>query len=125
MKTILTTLVTVVVSLTALPNSAEARPHCDTHQSAYTYRSGWTSCGCSVYTKRVFTGYDCYHRPIYRYYRVPVVHRCQSHHNPHYRNHRSHYRGNDYYQRNKRKHYRRHSRHISFDTRYGSIRICP
>ncbi|MCP5536958.1 MAG: hypothetical protein H7A51_12095 [Akkermansiaceae bacterium] len=121
MKTILATLVTIIVGLVALPGTAEARPH-DNCSSSYTYLSGNTACGCPVYTKRVFVGYDCYHRPIYRYYSVPVVHRCRSHYRPTYHNHPGH--GSRYYNNSRYPSHRGHSSHISLRTRYGNVSIC-
>ncbi|MEJ6570454.1 MAG: hypothetical protein QNL01_14855 [Akkermansiaceae bacterium] len=122
MKTILATLVTVVIGLVALPDTAEARSHGhSSSSSSYTYVSGRASCGCTTYTKRVFTGYDCHRHPIYRYYSVPVVHRCRSSHNPHYSSHSSH---SNYYSGSRYSSYRGHSSHINLRTRYGSVRIC-
>lgn len=123
MKTILATLVTVAFGLIALPEKAEARPHCGVGHS-YTYASGHASCGCTVYKRRVIVGYDCYHRPIYRYYSVPIVHRCRSHYSsPYYRGHRHHRHYDRYYRgRYHRGHYGHSS--ISFRTRYGNVRIC-
>ncbi|MBT8043617.1 MAG: hypothetical protein KJO79_01600 [Verrucomicrobiae bacterium] len=123
MKTILITLATIAVSLVALPQKVEARPHCGSSHSSYTYRSGSASCGCPVYTKRVFAGYDCYNRPTYRYYRVPMVHRCRSHHsNYHYRSNRG-YRHSKYYHNRRYSSHRRHSG-ISLPTPFGNVRIC-
>lgn len=126
MKTLLTTLATALVGLVALPEKAEAR-NCGTSHS-HTYRSGHASCGCPTYTRRVIIGYDCYHRPIYRYYSVPVVHRCKSHHNsPYYHRRHRHHKYHHHYDRHRghRSHYN-HRRHksISFHTKFGHIRIC-
>lgn len=121
MKTILATLVTIVIGWVALPDTAEARSHSHC-SSSYTYRSGCASCGCAIYTKRVFVGYDCYHRPIYRYYRQPIVHRCRSHYRPSHHNHR--YHGNHYNHRSRYSNHRGHSSHISLRTRYGNVSIC-
>ncbi|BDS07475.1 hypothetical protein NT6N_25150 [Oceaniferula spumae] len=122
MKTLLATIATVFVGLVALPEKAEARPHHGHVGQSYTYVSGHSSCGCAVYKRRVVTGYDCYHRPIYRYYSVPVVHRCRSHHSSRYYRHdvpRGHY---------DRSHYRRNShsghRGVVISGRHGSVRIC-
>ena len=77
MKTLLAIAAVALTGL-ALPQKAEAgHSSCN---SSYTYQSGRTSCGCPIYTKRIFNGYDCYRRPIYRYISVPVVHRCRSNH---------------------------------------------
>ena len=124
MKTIITILA-IVVGLLALPNTAEAGSsrHCD---SGHTYRSGYSSCGCAIYTKRIISSYDCYHRPIYRYYSVPVVHRChskRSHYSSghgHYSKHYSH--RNRHYGHRYRGHYG--GSHISFRTGYGRVSVC-
>jgi hypothetical protein len=126
MKTILTTLATVVVGLLAFPDTAEARPH-GHHGSSHTYKSGHSSCGCAIYTKRIISSYDCYHRPVYRYYSVPVVHKCRSNHS--YRSNRSHYssgyRHNSYYgHRDRHYGHRTYGSHISFSTGYGNRRTC-
>lgn len=121
MKTILATLATLAFGLVAFPETAEARPHCGTGQS-YTYVSGHTSCGCPIYKRKVVVGYDCYNRPIYRYYSVPVTHRCRSHHRSRYS--RSHYhRNRSHYYRSRYSHHRGRSS-ISFSTRYGNFRVC-
>ena len=119
MKTLLATLAIVVVGLIALPNQADAA-----HSgSGYTYRSGSSSCGCASYTRRVFTGYDCYNRPSYRYYSVPVTHRCRSYYRPsHHRSHsihRNHYGHKSHYSG-----HRGHNSHISYRTRHGRVSIC-
>ncbi|MFK7909237.1 MAG: hypothetical protein AB8F34_01405 [Akkermansiaceae bacterium] len=120
MKTILATLATIAISLIALPEKAEARS-CSSGNS-YTYVSGHTSCGCPVYTRRVVSGYDCYNRPTYRYYRVPVTHRCRSHYSSRsYRSHNHSYGHRNHYSRSSRN-YGRSS--INYRTRYGSVRIC-
>ena len=130
MKTILTTLATVVVGLLAFPDTAEARPH-GHHGSSHTYKSGHSSCGCAIYTKRIISSYDCYHRPVYRYYSVPVVHKCRSNHS--YRNHYSSgYRYNSYKghhrshygHRDRRYGHRTYGSHISFRTGFGNVQIC-
>lgn len=104
MKTLLAIAAVALAGL-AFPQTAEAgHSRCD---SSYTYVSGRTSCGCPIYTKRIFSGYDCYHRPIYRYVSVPVVHRCNhrsSYHHGH--GHYSHHR--DYYRGHSRSHYSQH-----------------
>ena len=74
MRTLLIITATALAGL-LLPQTAEAGySSCNT---GYTYQSGRSSCGCPVYTRRVVAGYDCYNRPVYRYYSVPVVHRCR------------------------------------------------
>ena len=128
MKTIIAILA-IVVGLLALPNTAEAGSprHCD---SGHTYRSGYSSCGCAIYTKRIISSYDCYHRPIYRYYSVPVVHRChskRSHYGSHYSSGHGHY-SKHYSHRNRHygHRYRGHygGSHISFRTGYGRVSVC-
>ncbi|MBT8038021.1 MAG: hypothetical protein KJO21_10800 [Verrucomicrobiae bacterium] len=118
MKTLLTILVTIVIGFVAFPHQAEARSprHCS---SSYTYHSGNASCGCATYTKRVFTGYDCYHRPTYRYYRVPVVHRCRNH----YR-HQSSYYGNHHGYRSSYSRHHGNRSHLTYRSRYGSVSFC-
>ena len=79
----LLTLLSVFATLFALaPMQAEARGHCNTGTTVYV--SGRTSCGCPIYTKKVFRYYDCHGYPVYAYYRLPVKHTCQ-HRNNHYR----------------------------------------
>ena len=80
MKRLLAIIATALTGLFAAPDKAEAGhpPTC------HTYRSGYSSCGCPIYTKRYFRGYDCYRRPVYCYVQVPVSHgsscRSRSHH---------------------------------------------
>ena len=125
MKIVIATLATVV-GLLALPNTAEARSpkHCD---SGYTYRSGYSSCGCPIYTKRIISGYDCYRRPIYRYHSVPIVHRCHSK-RKHYHSYYGGYGNCGKYSHRKRSygHYghHRYGNRISFSTGFGNVRIC-
>ncbi|MFD2158747.1 hypothetical protein ACFSW8_07555 [Rubritalea tangerina] len=64
------------------PQALEARS-CSSH-SSYTYVSGYTSCGCPIYTKRVVRYYDCHGHPVYGYYRQPVTHRCKRSHGHHH-----------------------------------------
>ena len=114
MKTLLITLATVLLGLVALPNTAEARS-CSTG-SSHTYHSGRSSCGCSIYTRRVITGYDCYNRPSYRYYSVPVTHSCRSHYSSTY--HRGH--SNHYSHRSRHSNHRsRHTSHRSHHSSHG------
>lgn len=107
MKKFLATAITALVSLVAMPNNADAGLHVSVGHS-HTYVSGRASCGCPIYTKRVFRGYDSCRRPIYSYYRQPFRCGCKSrcssrrhynhgyyHHNPYYRS--SHYRGRSYH----------------------------
>ncbi|MGB0774424.1 MAG: hypothetical protein ACPG32_07225 [Akkermansiaceae bacterium] len=125
MKKLIATLVTVLVSFVALPETVEAGHYHIGH--SYTYRSGSTSCGCAIYTKRVVVGYDCYRRPIYRYYSQPVSHRCH-HSRSHYRPQHSHH-GNRYYShyphRSRSYPSRSHRSHRSvIISRRGSSRTC-
>ena len=120
MKNLLITFATVLIALVALPQKVEAgHSRCGT---SYTYRSSYGSCGCPIYKRRVIISYDCYNRPVYRYYSVPIVHRCRSHYRTSYR--RPHYRHGNHYSN----HYRRpsygHRSHISYSGRYGSISVC-
>ncbi|NNC90338.1 MAG: hypothetical protein HKN82_17935 [Akkermansiaceae bacterium] len=41
-----------------------------------TFVSSRASCGCPIYKKRVFRGYDRFRRPVFIYQEVPFVHRC-------------------------------------------------
>jgi len=117
MKTLLTTLVAIALGLIALPEKAEARP-CHVAYGK-TYISGYTSCGCSIYTRRVVTGYDCRHRPIYRYYRLPVSHCCRSYSRSLYKSRCNSYRGISYYGS-----YRHGRSTLRYGNRYGSVSIC-
>ena len=122
MKTLLAILATTAFSLVALPTKAEARS-CNTGHS-YTYAIGKTSCGCTIYQRRVIVGYDCHRRPIYRYYSVPVTHRCRSHYrSPYYRSYNRNCGSRNYYYNNNYRSYYG-NRSISYHTRYGSVRIC-
>jgi hypothetical protein len=88
MKTLLAIAATALAGL-ALPQTAEAG-HSNVSVNL-TYQSGHGSCGCPIYTQRVFAGYDCYRRPVYRYVSVPVRHSCHASHSrynsPQYSNH--------------------------------------
>ena len=70
MKTLITTIATVFISLVSLPQKAEAGSFPIGH--SYTYHSGYASCGSPIFTKRVIASYDRYHRPVYRYYTLPI-----------------------------------------------------
>ncbi|MDE0859669.1 MAG: hypothetical protein OSA93_05885 [Akkermansiaceae bacterium] len=89
MKKILTLIIGLAASGIALPSIAQAgslRIEYSTTSVSEHY-----SCGCAIQTKRVFIGYDCNRRPIYRHYSVPTVHRCgSSHRNVHQRGHQQH-----------------------------------
>ena len=93
MKKLIAIIATAVTGLIAFPQEAEAG-HAGV---SITYRSGHSACGCPLYTRRHFSGYDHYRRPVYRYAAVPIVHRCRGHVGP-----PVHYRQKNYY---------KHSRH--------------
>ena len=123
MKKLIAIAATILTALVAFPEKAQA----GYSSVSFTYQSGRSSCGCPTYTKRVFAGYDCHRRPIYRYVSVPVVHRCSHHsHRGHYNHSRSHYRptyrpscGTSY----SRNHYYRPSRsHGQYYRRSGGCR---
>ncbi len=73
MKKILTYLSILTAAFLFTPNTAEARTH--SHGST-TYVSGHSSCGCPIYTKKVFVRHDCYNRPVYHYYKQAFNCRC-------------------------------------------------
>lgn len=73
MKKFLSILLAVLAGFIVIPQQAEARHSCEPE---YVYVSGYTGCGCPIYTKRVVSRYDYYGRPIYSYYNLPVNHRC-------------------------------------------------
>lgn len=116
----------VAATLMLTPANAEARGHKHKHSHrTYTYCSGHTSCGCAVYTKRVFRYYDCHGHPVYSYYRIPVKHRCHS-----YRHgHNSHYGHNSYYGHGHNRYYSSRDRYsrgrtsVSYSTPYGTVRL--
>ncbi len=114
MKTILATIATVFVTLVALPQKAEARPHPVGH--SYIYQSGYSSCGKATFIKRVIVSYNRCGQPIYRYYRMPSSYRCGT--VRHYTNKPS--RHSARYHRGSH-----HSRHrgVTISGRHGSIRI--
>ena len=97
MKKLVATIAAAVTGLIAFPDKAEAGVHV-----SFTYQSGRSSCGCPIYTKRYVAGYDCHHRPVYRYVHVPVTHRCGPPVIVH-----PHHRGNIYY-----KHSRKHCKPV-------------
>ncbi len=70
MKKLIATLTAIFISLIATPEEAVAGHHPIGH--SYTYHSGYASCGSPIYTKRIIASYDRYHRPVYRYYRLPI-----------------------------------------------------
>ena len=83
MKRLIAILAVATTGLVLFPQTAAAGHS----RVGVTYQSGRSSCGCPVYTRRSIKGYDCYRRPVYRYVRVPVIHRCRHHGNaaPRYR----------------------------------------
>jgi len=89
MKKLLIYITTIASLLVLTPNVAEAR---HSIPRTVTYVSGHTSCGCPIYTRKVFRYYDYYGHPVYAYYRVPVVHHCRSQYNNGYYYHRHGYR---------------------------------
>lgn len=126
MKKLIVAIAAAVVSLTAMPEKAQAAPH-HHHRigHSHTYCSGHAACGCRVYTRRVVIGFDCYHRPVYRYFSVPIVHRCHRYVRPgryhhHHHAHHRHYHGHHYYG-----HHGHHGIHGSYTvrTRHGWVTI--
>ena len=107
MKKLIAIAATALVGLVAFPESAEA----GRSSVSYTYQSGRSSCGCPIYTKRYVRSYDCYRRPIYRYARVPVVHRCSSHSGRHHSSHSGYYHRSSHGRSHVTPHYRHSSRH--------------
>ncbi|MGJ8696753.1 MAG: hypothetical protein ACSHYF_10570 [Verrucomicrobiaceae bacterium] len=95
MKKILALILGLTAGGLTLPTTAEAGSLRIGHATISV--SGHHSCGCAIQTKRVFVGYDCYRRPVYRYYSVPTVHRCSSHRQPSHYSHRSHSTHSSYY----------------------------
>lgn len=124
MKTILATIATIFVGLVALPEKVEARPHSGHVGHSYTYCSGHASCGCATYTRRVIASYDCYNRPIYRYYSVPTLHSCRSsHHGHHGSRYTPRYNNHRYDAHRGHSSHRGHSRGITIRGPLGNIRI--
>lgn len=123
MKNLIITLTSIFIGCIALPEKAQAGH--DRYGSSYTYRSSYSSCGCAVYKRRVIASYDCYGRPQYRYYSVPIVHSC---HSSHYN--RPNHNSRNYYNRSSHSRYRQqHSRQrsharISYRSPYGSVSFC-
>lgn len=58
-------------------------PRAEASHGSVTYRSGYSSCGCPIYTTRYVRGYDCYRRPIYGYTRAPISHGRSCRHRAH------------------------------------------
>lgn len=75
MRKLLATATVAIAAFFATPTDADAGIHVSIG-SSHTYVSGYASCGCPIYTKRVFRGYDCNRRPVYSYYRQPFRHRA-------------------------------------------------
>ncbi|MGE9267771.1 MAG: hypothetical protein ACQKBY_06710 [Verrucomicrobiales bacterium] len=116
MKKLLAIAVALIAGGFALPNQAEA----GTIRIGYStvYVSGHASCGTPIYTRRVCVGHDRYHRPIYRYTRLPLSHHRghmnhhRGHHRGHYDRHRGHHRGHwDRHRGHDRGHWDRHRGH--------------
>lgn len=74
MKTLLTTITAIAIALIATPTKAEA----GILKIGATVKivSGYSSCGCPIYTKRVVSGFDRFQRPIYKSYRLPSNCHC-------------------------------------------------
>lgn len=87
MKKVITLFAILAAAFVMSPQVVEAG-HGSSRSSVYTYVSGRSSCGCAIYTKRVFCHYDRYGHPVYTYHRQPVTHRCSQ-----YRSSRGHGHG--------------------------------
>lgn len=87
MKKLITLLAVVAGGFVLSPVNAEARGHRhESHRPAdRVYVSGHSSCGCPVYTKKVFRHYDRHGHAVYTYERQSVNHRCNR-----YDRHRGH-----------------------------------
>jgi len=79
MKTLLSTLSAIALSLTVMPTTAEAGVKVRIGSSK-TYVSGYASCGTPIYTKRVVRGFNRYHKPIYSYHRQPIYRKAATKH---------------------------------------------
>lgn len=87
MKKLIAPAALALLALLAVPNSAAAGPavrlgvgygHSHHHRSVQAYISSRASCGCPIYSQRVFRGRDRYGRPVVDIVRLPV--RCAGHH---------------------------------------------
>lgn len=103
MKKILIYLSILSAAFVFTPNKAEARPHSYGHSS---YVSGHSACGCPIYTKKIFTGRDCYGRPIYTYSRLAS--NCKCNRNRGYYNSSKYYNSRHYTRNSRKKYYRSH-----------------
>lgn len=75
MKKLYSSILMMVTVLLVVPEEVGA--HHTNNVSIYV--SGYTQCGCPIYTKRILRYYDCSGRPVYSYYKQPVTHRCKHH----------------------------------------------
>ncbi len=76
------------VAVSGLLSAPQAEAgHCS---QSITYRSGHSSCGCPIYTKRYVRGYDCHRQPIFGYSRVPFCHGSSCRHNVRHQSRRYH-----------------------------------
>lgn len=121
MKKILTYLSILTAAFLFTPNSAEARPH--SHGST-TYVSGYSSCGCPMYTKKVFVRHGQCGTPIYSYFRLAS--KCNCHKksyrsNNHYNSHRG-YNSRNSCSNNSRYYNSRHYSNRYTSNRYSSNR---
>ncbi|MGJ8676157.1 MAG: hypothetical protein ACSHX0_01430 [Akkermansiaceae bacterium] len=119
MKTLLITLITGIISFVIMPTQVDAKPPQSKKSHSSVYRNGHTTCGCAKYVKRVVVSYDRHHHPVYRYYSVPVTHKCRT--QIRHTSSRSPYVYSSY--RSYRQPYRSSPR-ISFSTSNGRISIC-
>ena len=108
-----------VAGLVAFPRAAEAG-HA---RISFTYQSGRASCGCPVRWKRQLHRYGRHRLPVYRYVRIPIVHRCRIHAHPpvHYRHINRGRHPAHYYQHSR--YYRPAPRH-GYRPGYGYSRAC-
>lgn len=60
------------------------RQACSTSYPSVNYVSGYSSCGCPRYTKKVTVGRDYRGYPIYKYYSVPFSCGCKKYQQPRY-----------------------------------------
>ena len=86
MKKLIATIAISAFAFIGTAVESDARPHRGGYghhdQSSQIYVSGYRH-GRPVYTQKIFVGYDCYNRPVYRYRTVAAPRR-------HYDNHSSH-----------------------------------
>ena len=86
----------LIIAAVALPGLMSApRAEAGPSHHSITYRSGTTSCGCPIYTRRFVRGYDSCRRPIYGYQRVSPAQGRSCRHSSSYRRtvHRGHCHG--------------------------------